>query len=420
MALNPPNPLPNQRQAGMPFILMTVLLDMIAIGIVIPVLPKLVSGFMGSASDTALAYGAIQVAFALAQFFSAPILGALSDRYGRKPILVLGLFGMGVNFLVTAMATEFWVLLAVRFFGGICNANVAVANAYVADITSPENRAKSYGLVSAMFGIGFILGPVMGGLLGDYDHRLPFWVAGGLTMLNCLYGYFALPESLPLEKRRPFVLSSPFVSLNRLRNVQGIQPLLWVFGLSMVAQFTLHSCWILFNELKFGWSPRDNGLSLLAVGVVAVIAQGWLIRVLEKIIPVPRLAVIATVSCTLAFFGWGYAPEGWMMFAIIGGNLLGFLLSPTVWSLISNAVDPKAQGESMGSAASINSVAAILGPLMSGPLLAMVSHLPASDWRFGTPFYVCAALQGVAALIALVYFSRYGHLAAPVKAAPAK
>jgi DHA1 family tetracycline resistance protein-like MFS transporter len=324
---------------------------------------------------------------------------------------------MGVNFLVTALATEFWVLMVVRFFGGICNANVAVANAYVADITSPENRAKSYGLVSAMFGIGFVLGPVTGGLLGDIDHRLPFWVAGGITILNCLYGYMVLPESLPADKRRPFVLSSPFASLNRLRKVQGIQPLLWVFGLSMVAQFTLHSCWILFTELKFGWSPRDNGLSLLAVGVVAVIAQGWLIRVLEKIIPIPKLAVISMVSCTLAFFAWGFVPEGWMMFAIIAANLLGFLLSPTVWSLIANTVDPKAQGESMGAASSINSVAAIAGPMMSGPLLALVSHLPTNDWRFGTPFYVCAVLQGLAALIALVYFSRYGHLAAPIEKA---
>ncbi len=403
----------------MPFILLTVLLDMMAIGIVIPVLPKLVGGFMGDAAQTALAYGAIQVAFAAAQFFSAPVLGALSDRYGRKPILVLGLFGMGINFLVTAMATQFWMLLAVRIFGGICNANVAVANAYVADITLPENRAKSFGLVSAMFGIGFVLGPVTGGLLGEIDHRLPFWVAGGLTLLNCLYGFFVLPESLPVSQRRPFVLSSPLASLNKLRHAQGIQPLLWVFGLSMVAQFTLHSCWILFTELKFGWSPRDNGLSMLAVGITAVIVQGWLIRVLEKIIPVPRLAVVSTVSCTLAFFAWGYAPEGWMMYAIIVANMFGFLLSPTVWSLIANAVDPKAQGESMGAASSINSLAAIAGPLMSGPLLAMVSHLPTADWRFGTPFYICAALQGIAALIALVYFSRYNHLASSIKSKPA-
>lgn len=406
----------NTRSAAMPFILMTILLDMMAIGIVIPVLPKLVGGFMGDPAATSLGYGGVQVAFALAQFFSAPVLGALSDKYGRKPILLLGLFGMGINFLVTAMATEFWMLLAVRFFGGVCNANVAVANAYVADITEPEQRARSYGLVSAMFGIGFVLGPVLGGVLGDVNYHLPFWVAGALTMANCVWGYFALPESLGAERRRPFVLRSPFEALNKLRHNAGIQPLLWVFGLSMVAQFTLHSCWILFNELKFGWSPRDNGLSLLAVGVVAVIAQGWLIRVLERFIPVYKLAILSTVSCTLAFIGWGYAPEGWMMFAIIAGNLLGFLLSPTVWSMISNAVDPNAQGESMGSAASINSVAAVLGPLMSGPLLATVSHLPTSDWRFGTPFYICGALQGAAALIAIVYFSRYAHLASTAKA----
>lgn len=395
------------RHGAMPFILLTVLLDMMAIGIVVPVLPALVGGFMDSPGDTALAYGAVQVAFALAQFFSASVLGALSDRYGRKPVLLLGLFGMGVNFLVTALASSFWMLIVVRLFGGMCNANIVVANAYVADITPPENRAKSYGLVTAMFGLGFILGPVMGGLLGEYDHRLPFVVAGSICMLNCVWGFFVLPESMPADRRRAFVLSSPFSALGRLMKIEGIQPLLWVFGLSMVAQYTMHSCWILFNEMKFHWSPRDNGLSLLAVGVTAVISQGGLLRLLDKIVSVPTLAVAATVSTALAYFAWGYAPQSWMMLAIIAGNVFGFLLSPTVWSLISNALPAQGQGEGMGSAGSINSVAAILGPLMSGPLLALVANLPTSDWRFGTPFYVCGALQAVAALIAVVYFSRY-------------
>ena len=396
------------RGAAMPFIMVTVLLDMMSIGIIAPVLPKLIGTFMDSGAGTSVAYGAAQAAFAIAQFFSAPVLGALSDRYGRRPILLLGLFGMGLNFFVTALATQFWMLLAVRVMGGAVCANIAVANAYVADVTRPEDRAKNYGLLGAMFGLGFILGPVLGGVLGDKNVHWPFLLAGSLSLLNCLYGYFVLPESLPIDKRRQFELAktNPFSSLARLRELKGVETLMWIMGLSILAQFCLHTSWFLYNEFKFGWTPKDNGLSLFAVGMMAVIVQGGLLRQAQKHIPLHKLVRIGLISSTVAFVAWGAVPEGWMMYVVIVANVFGYMVQPGLQSLVANAVDPTRQGESMGAVSSLNSVAAVLGPLMGTPLLAAVSHYPQGDWRVGAPFYLCGAIQAVAAFIGLRYFSR--------------
>jgi DHA1 family tetracycline resistance protein-like MFS transporter len=399
------------RQAAMPFIMITVLLDMMSIGIIAPVLPKLIGTFMDSGAGTSVGYGLAQAAFAVAQFFSAPVLGALSDRYGRRPVLLLGLFGMAINFFVTALATEFWMLLAVRIMGGAVCANIAVANAYVADITEPKDRAKNYGLLGAMFGVGFILGPVMGGLLGDIDVHWPFMLAGTLTLLNCVYGYFVLPESLPVDKRREFVLgrANPFTVLAQLRELKGVEALLWVMGLSILAQFCLHTSWFLYTEFKFGWTPKDNGLSLFAVGMMAVLVQGGLLRQFQKVMPTDKLVRIGLVSSTIAFAAWGLVPEGWMMYGIIVANVFGYMVQPGLQSLVANSVDATRQGESMGAVSSLNSVAAVLGPLMGSPLLAAVSHHPQGDWRIGAPFYLCAAIQAVAAWLGFRYLTRSGQ-----------
>lgn len=395
----------------MPFIMVTVLLDMMSIGIIAPVLPKLIGTFMSSGAGTSIGYGAAQAAFAIAQFFSAPVLGALSDKYGRRPVLLLGLLGMGVNFFVTALATEFWVLLAVRVMGGAVCANIAVANAYVADITEPKDRAKNYGMLGAMFGLGFILGPVLGGILGDRNVHWPFFLSGSLCLLNVVYGYFVLPESLDQDKRRDFQLSrvNPFSSLARLRELKGVETLMWIMGLSILAQFCLHTSWFLYNEFKFGWTPKDNGMSLFAVGMMAVLVQGGLLRQAQKVVPTHKLVRIGLVSSTLAFIAWGAVPEGWMMYVVIVVNVFGYMVQPGLQSLVANAVDPTRQGESMGAVSSINSVAAVLGPLMGTPLLAAVSHYPHGDWRVGAPFYLCGAIQAVAAFIGLRYLSKTDH-----------
>jgi DHA1 family tetracycline resistance protein-like MFS transporter len=267
------------RQAAMPFIMLTVLIDMVSIGLIIPVLAPLIGSFTTSQSEQALWYGAVTIAFGIANFFGSPILGRLSDRYGRRPVLLIGFSGLALSFFVTGAATALWMLLAVRLFSGAMQSNVAVANAYVADITPPADRAKAFGKLGAMLGLGFILGPVFGGLLGGISLHLPFFVAGGLSIINWLYGYFVLPESLPLERRQPFVLreANPVASLRGLTKLKGVGSLVVVIGLSGLAQFMTHTTWVLYTTFKFGWGPTQNGWSLFAIGLMSMLVQGVLL-----------------------------------------------------------------------------------------------------------------------------------------------
>jgi len=296
----------------------------------------------------------------------------------------------------------------VRLVGGAMQANAAVANAYVADITPPEQRAKRFGMLGAMFGLGFIIGPALGGLLGSINLQLPFFVAGSLALVNLLYGYFVLPESLPQERRRPFRWSSanPINTLRSLARLEGVGLLILVVGCTGLAQGVLYNSWVLYNEFKFGWSSLENGWSLAAVGVVSVLVQGVLLGPLIKRFAAPRLAVIGLVSSTIAYAAWGAATEGWMMYAVVFCNLLGFTVTASIQSLISAAADAKNQGETMGSVSSINSFMAVIAPLISAPLLGMVSHLPPGDWAIGTPLYFGAVLQGAGLVLAWLHIRR--------------
>ena len=392
----------------MPFILITVLIDMVSIGLIIPVLPPLVGTFTSSQADQAFWFGAVMFAFGIANFFGSPILGALSDRYGRRPILLLGFTGLGVSFFVTAMATTLSVLIVVRLLSGALMANAAVASAYVADITPPEERARRFGLLGAMFGLGFILGPVLGGLLGNIDLHLPFFVAGGLALLNLAYGFFVLPESLLKEKRSAFEWrkANPVAALKGLAELKGIGSLIIVLALSGLAQLVLHSTWVLYTAFKFGWGPLANGWSLFAVGVMSALVQGFLLKHLLRRFSPQRLAVMGLVSSSLCYLAWGLAPVGWMMFAIIGFNLLGFAVTAAMQSIVSNAADETTQGRTMGAVSSLNSLMAVVAPVLGAAMLGFVSHLPKGDWRIGAPYYFCAALQAAAMLIALRHFRR--------------
>jgi len=392
----------------MPFIMLTTLIDMLSIGLIIPVLPALVGGFTGSQAEQAFWYGVVTFAFGLANFVASPVLGALSDCYGRRPVLLLGFCGLALSFLLTAVATSLSMLIAVRLVSGAMQANVSVSNAYVADITPPEQRAKRFGMLGAMFGLGFILGPVMGGLLGAIDLRLPFFAAGSLALVNLLYGVFVLPESLPADRRRAFAWSSanPLRSLRGLAQLQGAGPLVAVIACSGLAQFVLYTTWVLYTTFKFGWGPLENGWSLAAVGVVSAIVQGLLLGRLLRSFSPRRLAVLGLLSSTLAYLLWGAATEGWMMFAIIFVNLLGATVASTIQSIISGAADARSQGQALGAVGGLNSLMAVLGPVIGAPLLTLVSHLPQGDWRIGTPFYFCALLQCMSLIVAVVHFRR--------------
>jgi MFS transporter, DHA1 family, tetracycline resistance protein len=396
------------RQAAMPFIMITVLIDMIAIGLMIPVLPGLVGSFSSTPSDQAYWYGVVTFSFGLANFLVSPLLGALSDQYGRRPVLLLGFMGLGISFFGTALSTALWVLVAVRIVGGAMQANAAIANAYVADITPPEQRAKRFGLLGAMTGVGFIVGPVMGGLLGAIDLHLPFFVAGGLTLLNLVYGYFVLPESLPIDKRKPvtWAASNPISTIRALAQLKGVGPLVGVVAFSGLAQFVLYTSWVLYTTFKFGWGPLENGWSLAAVGIVGVIVQGFMMGALLKRFTAQRMVIIGLVSSIMAYALWGMATQGWMMIAVIMVNLFANTVSASVNSLISSAADSRSQGQTLAAVNSLMSLTAVLAPMVAAPLLAAVSHLPRGDWRIGTPFYFCAVLQIVSLGFAMVHLRR--------------
>ncbi len=397
----------------MPFIMVTVLIDMLAIGLIIPVLPALVGSFSDSQADQAYWYGVVAFSFGIASFFGAPILGALSDQYGRRPVLLFGFFGLGLNFFLTAFATSIWMLVAARLMGGAMQANAAVANAYVADITEPDQRARRFGLLGAMMGVGFIIGPVMGGLLGAIDLQLPFLVAGSLTLVNFTYGYLVLPESLPAQRRKVFQwrAANPLNALQALVQLKGVAPLVGVVAFSGLAQFVLYTTWVLYTTFKFGWGPLENGWSLAAVGVGSVLVQGFLLRYLLKWWSPQKLALLGLLSSALAYAMWGAATQGWMMFAVIGVNLLGGTVAAAVNSMISSAADSRSQGQTLGAISSLGSLMAVLAPMIGAPLLAVVSHLPRGDWRIGAPFFFCAALQSVSLLLAWVHIRRHAKAA---------
>jgi DHA1 family tetracycline resistance protein-like MFS transporter len=397
------------RQAAMPFIMVTVLIDMVSIGLIVPVLPVLVGTFTSSPAGQAFWFGAVTFAFSIANFFASPLLGALSDRFGRRPVLLLGFSALALSFFAIAVVTQLWMLILVRLFGGAMQANVSVANAYVADITAPADRARRFGLLGAMFGIGFILGPVTGGLLGAIDIHLPFFAAGGMAVLNLLYGWFVLPESLPLDRRRPIdwaAAVNPVAALTQLGRLGGVGMLVAVVALTALSQFILYTCWVLYTGFKFGWGPLENGWSLFAVGVASALVQGLLLgRLLKRFSP-QRLAVAGLVSSALGYLAWGGASEGWMMYAVIFCSLLGFTVAASIQSIISGAADATAQGRTMGTVSALQSLMAVVAPLLGAPLLGVVSHLPRGDWRIGAPFYFCALLQVAALSLAWLHFNR--------------
>jgi MFS transporter, DHA1 family, tetracycline resistance protein len=404
-----------QRQPAIPFILVTVLIDVMGIGLLLPVIPALVGEFTTTRDAQTYWYGALMFTFGVAQFLCAPLLGAISDRYGRRPVLLLSIAGLGTMFFLSAIVTSLPALLATRVLGGALAANFSVANAYVADITSPEQRAASFGKIGAAFGIGFIVGPALGGTLGSIDVRLPFYVAAALALINTAYGVFVLPESLPRARRKAIEWrkANAFVSLMGLARLKTVGVLVAVSALVTLAQFILHGAWVLYTGFRFGWGPRENGLSLFVVGLASATMQGLLLGRLLTRFGERRVVIAGIVSGICAYTLYGLAQHGWMMYAIIAGNLLAFGVAPALNAIVSRAADPREQGLAMGALSSLASLTAVIAPMLGAPLLAEVSHLPAGDWRIGAPFFLSAALQVGALALAILHFRRHPSAVAP-------
>jgi DHA1 family tetracycline resistance protein-like MFS transporter len=394
----------------MRFILVVVLIDVIGIGIALPVMPMLVGEFSATRELQAYWYGALAVTYGLMQFFCAPILGALSDRFGRRPLLLWSLIGLGLHFLLLALAPSLALMLVARVIGGASGASFSVANAYASDITPAASRAKSFGMIGGAFGLGFIVGPMLGGLLGSIDLHLPFYVAAALAALNAIYGFLVVPESLPPEKRSAFSMAkaNPFSALRALLRHREVGGLVIVFALIVLAQLILQTTWVLYTHFKFDWGPRENGIALFCVGIVATVVQGGLLGMLLRRFGDVRLTLVAISVGVVAYVLYGLAQESWMMYAIILCNFVTYAAGPALQGIVSNAVDAREQGVALGALNSINSIMFVVAPLIGAPLLARVSHLPPSDWRVGMTFFVSAALQLCALFVARRHFAPGG------------
>ena len=403
--------LPPPRKSAIAFILFTLLIDIIGIGLVVPVLPELVKGFVGGNVSTAGFYvGVIAATYSLTQFICAPIVGALSDRFGRRPVLLGSMFGLGIDYIIQGFAPSIVWLFVGRLIAGVMGASFSTANAYIADVSNEKTRARNFGLGGAMFGVGFIIGPTLGGWLGGIDLRLPFFAAAGLSLVNWLYGYFILPESLPPESRSTFSLAkaNPLASIGNLRMYPIVGGLAFAFVCSSLAQRGLENVWVLYTGYRFGWNEVTNGTTLGLVGFMAVIVQGGLVRPIVRRFGARRVAISATIISAIAFLGYGLSSEGWMIPCVIVFGALGGLAGPAIQSIIAGQVPSSDQGKVQGAMTSLISLTAVLAPLIfTTGLFGYFTSSAVSHPLPGAPFFLGSGLLLTAAYILSRVFLRF-------------
>jgi len=387
------------------FIFVTVLLDSIGFGIIMPVVPHLIMDITGDGvADAARIAGLLMFTFAAMQFIASPILGNLSDRYGRRPILLFSLLAMGCNFLLMGWAPTLIWLFVGRMISGVSASTYGTANAYIADTFPPEKRAQYFALLGAGFGMGFIVGPAIGGFLGEYGPRTPFFAAAGLTFVNVIYGFFLLPESLKPENRRAFSLTraNPLAAIRQLWRYPVVVMLLFVSFFYSLGHFALPSVWAFFTIEKFQWTPRDIGISLSAVGVAMIFVQAYLIRLVLPLWGPMKTAVVGLIATAISFFGYAFIPFAWMMYVVIAiGALQGFVM-PSIQSMMSGRVPANAQGELQGAIGSLSGLVTIISPPFMTELFAYFSGSGAPIYFPGAPFFAAAILT----LLALVLLLR--------------
>ncbi len=401
------------------FIFVAVLVDSIGFGIILPVLPRLIMQLTGVSVDRAAVYGGwLSFVYALMQFFCAPVLGNLSDRFGRRPVLLFALLALGCDYLIMGFAPVIAWLFAGRMIAGVAGASFTPAYAYVADITEPARRAQNFGLMGAAFGIGFIVGPAIGGLLGGLGPRAPFFAAGAIALANTALGYFALPESLPPESRRPFHWSraNPLGTLVHIRRYPVVTWLLGALFLWQLGHQVLPSTWAFYTISKFHWTSAEVGYSLAFVGLVMAVAQGVLTRVLIPWIGGERRAAAAGMAAgLLAYVGYAFVTQGWMMYVVALTTFLFALTYPSMNALASQQIPANAQGELQGAVACLYSLSSILGPPLMTQVFGHFSARSAGVYFPGAAFLAAAVLTAGCAIL----FARALRFAPQRAAAPA-
>lgn len=382
-------------KASLGFIFTTVLIDVIGLGIIIPVVPSLIEKLIDGGISEASKYGGwLMFSYAIMQFFFAPVLGELSDRLGRRPVLLVALFGLGLDYIFHAYAPSIIWLFVGRIIAGICGASYTVANAYIADISTPDKKAQNFGLIGAAFGVGFIIGPVIGGIASKWGVQMPFMVAAALTFLNFTFGYFILPESLPKEKRRSFNIkrANPIGSLLHLNQRSNIIGLIISIFLLNIAAHALQSTWTYYTMFKFNWDEAMVGYSLGIVGLLIAIVQGGLIKPIVNRFGEYKTIIVSFLLWTTGMLLLGLANRSWMLFIFIIPYCLGGVGGPTLQGIISNKVPDNEQGELQGAITSLLGLTAIIGPLMMTNLFYYFTAANAPLFLPGIPFYTGAAL----------------------------
>lgn len=393
----------NTRKAALGFIFITLFLDIFGIGLIIPILPRLVEELQGGdVAAASLSVGWLASLYSLMQFLFSPVLGSLSDRYGRRPVILCSLLGSGLDYILLAVAPNLAWLFVGRIISGITGANITAASAYIADVSPPEKRAANFGLIGAAFGLGFIAGPALGGILGDVGLRVPFMVAAGLTLVNWCYGVFVLPESLAPANRGTFSWSraNPIGSLLAMRRFPLVLGLAGTFFLLHVAQYGLHSTWVLYTGYRYGWTPRQVGWSLAVVGIMAAIIQGGLARRIIPRLGEQKALTFGLLVSGLGMVGYGVATEGWMIYAILVAASFGGIAGPAAQGLVSRSTPDNQQGAIQGALASLGSVAGVVAPPLATGLFGWFIGPSAPAPLPGAPFFSGALLMFAAMFLA--------------------
>src|ERR1700744_6231733 len=402
--------MPTNKKAAIGFIFVTLLIDVMGFGLIIPVLPDLIAQLKGIPVNQAATYGAFLLsAFAITQFMFSPVIGNLSDRYGRRPVLLLSLFGFGIDYIILALAPAYGWLFIGRVIAGVTGASFTTATAYIADVSPDETtRAKNFGMIGAAFGLGFVLGPALGGLLATWGIRAPFYAASALCLLNCVYGYFFLPESLSKENRRPFdwKRANPFGSLKFLTRHPEIGGLAVSFFLIYLGAQAVQGNWNFFTMYRFNWSEKMVGISLAVVGVLIGGVQGGLTRVINPKIGNEKSIYLGLSLYTLGLVLFAFASQGWMMFAFLVPYCLGGICGPSLQSVISGQVPSNQQGELQGALTSLMSLTTIIGPLIMNSTFSYFTSAKAPFYFPGIHFLIGATCMLLSLIITNQVLSR--------------